>query len=552
MSQLPFLSPAVSTHTLAVPPSDEEKLNYVQGPQHRWFFWAHLLSFAGIAFSLYGFARMQYWTLIFLVPLAFYAAETLLGLRTSTYKRRITYPDHQFLVESWTPDRYDSVDVFLPTAGEDLDLLENTYRYVRQIEYPGRWQAYVLDDMARPQVEALASRYGFGYFARPTHEFKKAGNLRYASERTNGDHILILDADFVPRADILTDLVPYMGLNDSTLGIVQSPQYFPTAKSMGWIERCAGATQEMFYRFIQPSRDAVKGAICVGTSALYRREALDAIGGFPKIGHSEDVFTGFEMTKHGYHLLYVPINLTQGVCPDRLDPFITQQYRWCEGSMELVKGREFHEHQNLTQCMRLSFWAGFLYYFTTAINVFFAPLPVLIMVWLFPQFVHPENMLPLTGLLMLWLVVYPLLMKGRWRLDVLRVQVVYGFTHAVAIYDVFFGRTASWVPSHGENKATPLAMKVKRIMGWYITVAYGLVVLGIAYRMSPVGGDYVITEWWSLIAFTLVNFYVFGPVAYESFRTLRADRRTNRVPALPALQPNTVERLPVIDKVVVR
>lgn len=153
-------------------------------------------------------------------------------------------------------------------------------------------------------------------------------------------------------------------MNDPTLGIVQSPQVFPTPKHMGWIERCAGATQEMFYRFIQPSRDSVDGAICVGTSALYRRAALDAIGGFPKINHSEDVFTGFEMTKHGYHLLYVPINATQGICPDAIDPFITQQYRWCEGSMELVKGREFHTHPQITVRQRLSFWAGFFYYFT--------------------------------------------------------------------------------------------------------------------------------------------------------------------------------------------
>ena len=197
-------------HTLAVPPTDTEKYAYVAGPQHRWFFWAHFASFAGIAFSLYGFARMEYWTLVFLVPLAFYAAETLLGLRTSTYRRRISLPDHLAKVELWAPATYPSVDVFLPTAGEALDLLENTYRYVRTIDYPGRVRVYVLDDLDRPEVRDLAAAWGYGYFARPTHELKKAGNLRYAFDRTDGDQILILDADFLPMAYILTVLVPYI------------------------------------------------------------------------------------------------------------------------------------------------------------------------------------------------------------------------------------------------------------------------------------------------------------------------------------------------------
>ena len=92
------LAPGRAAH--ANPPTDEEKYDYIRGPQHRWFFWAHAVAFAGIAVSLYGFAHMRYWTLVFLIPLLAYGAQTLLGLRTSTYQRRVTLPDHQFLVET--------------------------------------------------------------------------------------------------------------------------------------------------------------------------------------------------------------------------------------------------------------------------------------------------------------------------------------------------------------------------------------------------------------------------------------------------------------------
>ena len=79
-------------YTLVAPPNDQEKYAYIKGPQRRWFFWAHALAFVGIAISFYGFSRMAYWTLIFLIPLALYAGETLLGLRTSTYRRNVTLP----------------------------------------------------------------------------------------------------------------------------------------------------------------------------------------------------------------------------------------------------------------------------------------------------------------------------------------------------------------------------------------------------------------------------------------------------------------------------
>ena len=83
---------------------------------------------------------------------------------------------------------------------------------------------------------------------------------------------------------------PY--IDDPTIGIVQSPQYFDSGENLNWIQRTAGATQELFYRWILPSRDRFNAAICVGTCALYRREALAAAGGFAQIEHSEDIHTG--------------------------------------------------------------------------------------------------------------------------------------------------------------------------------------------------------------------------------------------------------------------
>jgi cellulose synthase (UDP-forming) len=514
--------------TMPHPPSNAEKDIYL-GRQHRWLQVVQLLAFSGVGVSLYGFSRMSYWTLIFMLPLLLFAVEMVVSGRTSTYRRRLTLVDHRAVVDLWSPDSYPSVDVLLPSAGEPLDLLSNTYSHVAALQWPGRLRTYVLDDSARPEVKALAADYGFTYLARPTREFKKAGNLRHGFERSYGDFITILDADFVPRTDFLAELVPYF--DAPNVGIVQSPQHFATDRSMGWLERTAGATQELFYRFIQPARDAVGAAICVGTSAVYRRAAVEAIGGFPQTTHSEDVFTGVEMAKVGYELQYVPVVVSTGTCPSGLNTFITQQYRWCEGSMALAADPDFHRETTMTLRQRLCFWSGFLYYFSTAINAFMAPLPVVIMVWLLPEHIFAANMLPLAGSLILWLVIYPLVFRGGWRIDVLRAQMIYSFAHALAIFDVVRGRTAEWIPT-GTDQSTPLAVTVRRVATYYLLASQVALFVGLALDTQKYG----LERYWSTVLFAVINAYVFLPVVWLGLQGERdeAAKPARRHPMVPA------------------
>lgn len=93
-----------------------------------------------------------------------------------------------------------SVDVFLPNCGEAVEVLENTFRHVRALRYDGPMEVYCLDDQGRDEVAALAARFGFRYLSRPDKgAFKKAGNLRYAYQRSSGEFIVVFDADFCPR-----------------------------------------------------------------------------------------------------------------------------------------------------------------------------------------------------------------------------------------------------------------------------------------------------------------------------------------------------------------
>lgn len=489
----------------AAPPSDKEKYLYVKGNQKRWFILAQYLSFISVIISFAGFTLSSYETFIFIIPLVVYAVEQTLSLYTSTRPRRIDMAAHQRLVGNWAPHRYPSVDVFLPTAGEDLSLLENSMWCMTRLRWPGDLRVFILDDGSRPAVRHLAEKYRFHYLARPGSEYKKAGNLQYATERTKGEIIAIFDADFVPRHDFLLELVPY--LDDPAVGIVQSPQFFDSTKEMNWVQRCAGSTQELFYRFIQPSRDALDAAVCVGTSALYRRAALTAIGGFPLIGQSEDIYTGLYLADAGYGIRYVPIVLSKGVAPDNLDNFIAQQYRWCEGSITMVATKRFHTTQYLPLRARLCFWSGFLYYISTALSALTIPLPTIVMTWLFPEWVRSWNTIWLSGALVSWVVIYPVVMRTRWRMEVLRLQTVYGFAHLFNIVHVIQSRVVEWHPT-GSTAPAPVALRVKRFYTVYLGLALSLAAAGLALRIDEDG----LATFAGMLVFFLLNLYVAGPL----------------------------------------
>jgi cellulose synthase (UDP-forming) len=517
----------VPTGFLPSPPTDDEKYRYF-GPQRRWIVFVQFAGFSSIAASVTMFMVRTGWTWYLLgPPLVLTILGSVASLLTSSRRRRYDVGDYRSVIANWSASVNYSVDVFLPSAGESLQLLRNTYRYVSQLHWEGPLAIYVLDDSGRPEVESLARTYGFTYLSRPDRgRMKKAGNLAFGYENSSGDLICVFDADFCPRSDFLDSAVPFM--RDSVVGIVQTPQFFDVDAAQNWLQRGAGAVQEFFYRWVQPARDRSDGAICVGTNAVYRRKALAKAGGFAQIGHSEDVHTGVKLLSVGYLTRYVPVIVAKGTCPDVINAFVVQQYRWCAGSMSLLFSRAFHRAP-LSIRQRLCFWTGFLYYITTAINVFAMWLPPLIVGLIYPQKMHPSNYVLVILAVLVRMSLIPLLTseRGTWA-GLARVQILYSFAHASALIDVLRGRSAGWVAT-GAARGTSLSRRIRLLtFGWLVS---GQTLLWFAIvRDVPRFG---ISNFWPMVLFASINLYLVAPIITGlTPRTLAARREIRRSSAM--------------------
>jgi cellulose synthase (UDP-forming) len=465
-----------------LPPTDAEKYLYAKRRLAPLTL-ISLVSFSGLLISQVAFVRNAPWLLAILPLMAFTVIYYLISLGVNAFTRGFDLKDHLALVKAWQPQRYPSVDVFLPVCGEPPHVLQNTWESVRQMAkfYPGTVEVYVLDDFSEPVMERMALRFGFVYQRRPNRGwFKKAGNMRYAFERTMSDYILVLDADFAPRVDMLHEMIPYME-REPDLGIVQSPQFFRVHKGQGWLERGAGAVQELFYRSVQVSRNNHSAAICVGSCALYRRAALAEIGGNTLIDHSEDVHTGFDLRTKGWRLRYIPVALAAGVCPPDVASFFTQQYRWCAGSMSLLGSKKFWQ-QKLSFRGRLSYISGFCYYLHTGLFTLVAPIVPLLMLFVFPVQVGIANYLLIVPSLIYNFLAFPLWHRSRYGFSAYTVKMIYGWSHLFAVFDILRGRRMGWQPTGSTKKKS----KTRRLLiaMWGFTGGTGVLwVGGAAYRM---------------------------------------------------------------------
>jgi cellulose synthase/poly-beta-1,6-N-acetylglucosamine synthase-like glycosyltransferase len=478
--------------SLPEPPSDTEKEDYADRGISL-IIGSSLISFGALLFSQIRFVFISTF-LLYLSPLiAFTLAYYVVSLFVNLGTRGFDIKSHRTLVQSWRPVSYPSLDIFLPICGEPLEVLHNTWTHVFELlqRFPGIATAYVLDDGDSYDALVMAANFGFTYLVRPDRGFmKKAGNLRYGFSVSSGDYILILDADFAPRADLPLEMLPYMAANPS-LGIVQSPQYFRVGQRQSWVERGAGAVQELFYRLVQVSRDRHDGAICVGSCAIYRREALRSNGGTTLIEHSEDVHTGFDLKRAGWDLRYIPVPLATGLCPSDPDSFLVQQYRWCAGSMSLLCSRKFWATKMRwrTRCCYLS---GFCYYVHTAAFTFATPLIPLLILTAMPSRVRLVNYVFIVPSIAYNYAIFPAWHHCRFGPSAFMAKLLYGWAHVFALWDLCRGRRIGWQPTGGAGRKS----KTRRI--W----------IGIAVWNGITGGAWVAIAIMRSIQYESVNFAI--------------------------------------------
>ncbi|NTI25011.1 UDP-forming cellulose synthase catalytic subunit [Rhizobium rhizogenes] len=294
--------------------------------------------------------------------------------------------------------QFPSVDVFVPSYNEDINLLANTLASAKAMDYPAdKLTVWLLDDggtlqkrnstkvlesqaaIARHnELQQLCQELDVKYLTRERNEHAKAGNLNNGLQHSNGDLIAVFDADHAPARDFLLETVGYFE-DDPKLFLVQTPHFFinpdPLERNLRTFDNMP-SENEMFYGIIQRGLDKWNAAFFCGSAAVLSRKALESQSGFSGISITEDCETALALHGAGWNSIYVDKPLIAGLQPATFASFIGQRSRWAQGMMQILRFRFPLLKRGLTLPQRLCYMSSTLFWlfpFPRAIFLF-APL----------------------------------------------------------------------------------------------------------------------------------------------------------------------------------
>ena len=238
------------------------------------------------------------------------------------------------------PDSWPTVDIYVPSYNESLDLVRPTVLAAMNMDYPrDKLNVWILDDGRRPEFREFAEECGCGYIIRPDNKGAKAGNLNHAMRHTTGEYIAIFDCDHAPTRAFLQLTLGWL-IRDKRIALVQTPHHFysPDPFERNLVrQRLVPNEGLLFYGAIQPGSDLWNAAFFCGSCAVIRREALEEVGGVPHVTVTEDCHCALKMQQKGWHTAYIRIPLAAGLATERLALHIGQRLRWARGMLQIMR-----------------------------------------------------------------------------------------------------------------------------------------------------------------------------------------------------------------------
>ncbi len=275
------------------------------------------------------------------------------------------------------------VAVIIPTYGERGRMVYKTAKSVLEQDYPqGQLCVVISDDAHRQSMRAVTRQLGRAYpdaaviYHEPPRRNNpdrrgeaKAGNLNSALEALKA---YAPEARFVETRDA-DDLVGDNRFLRQAVGqLVADPRiaYVQTIKEAVVSPGDPfGNLEPLFYHGAMLARNAANAVFPCGSGLVWRCEALDDIGGFPTWNLVEDLQSGVEALRRGWHGVYLPIVGAIGqTAPEDVPNAIKQRGTWALDTMRLSfwgdkRGLSLRQHIQFSEL-------GFFYLLSFAALVF--------------------------------------------------------------------------------------------------------------------------------------------------------------------------------------
>jgi cellulose synthase/poly-beta-1,6-N-acetylglucosamine synthase-like glycosyltransferase len=244
--------------------------------------------------------------------------------------------------------RYDelpAVTVQLPLFNE-MYVVERLLDSVAGIRYPrDRFQIQVLDDSTDETQDICLRKIASLKRHQPDLEIEyvrrtdrigfKAGALENGLRTAKGELVLIFDADFLPKPDILEATVNYFV--DPAVAVVQCRWEHINRDFSALTEAQALMLNGHFIMEHAARNRSGRFFNFNGTAGLWRRAAIVDAGGWHHDTLTEDMDLSYRAQLRGWRFVYLPEIDAPAELPVEMSAFKAQQFRWAKGSIQVAR-----------------------------------------------------------------------------------------------------------------------------------------------------------------------------------------------------------------------
>lgn len=231
------------------------------------------------------------------------------------------------------------VTVLLPVCNEKL-VIRKLLQSVCALDYPkDRLEILVLDDSTdetNALVEGMLPRFlqegiNIRHLRREKRTGYKAGNLTFGLGQAKGEFIAIFDADCLPPSDFLLRAMPCF--DDEKVGFLQTGIHYVN-ENASFLTRFQA--MEAGHKESVTSGLSLEGlmASLTGSSCVWRRACIDAIGGISSATITEDVDMGYKAQLMSWKYVWLGNVTSRAEFPETMAAFRVQRQRWARGLIQ--------------------------------------------------------------------------------------------------------------------------------------------------------------------------------------------------------------------------
>ena len=238
-------------------------------------------------------------------------------------------------------DTWPLVSVHLPfyneenVAGRLIDACVN-------FDYPRDKLEIIIVDDSTDHTTEIAREFETKYpnlvkvFHRDDRTGFKAGALQLAMQHSHGEFISLFDADYVPPRSFLKQMIPYLYLDEGAAFAQARWTYLDGQFS--WFAKAISLAIDI-YAYVDQRARSVGNLLAhfSGTCGVFRRVAIEDVGGWTSDSLTEDLDLSIRLHLRGWRYIYVPSVACPGEIPRSFDGLKLQQFRWAQGFSECLR-----------------------------------------------------------------------------------------------------------------------------------------------------------------------------------------------------------------------